>query len=96
MLSAADFPEVFPWMIGRPGHARGSSTRPTMANRIARWEDDGGRTLRSYDLRRPTDETGDADLASDPWVLPLAACAIPALAIATMVVVVASCVAQLR
>lgn len=96
MLSAADFPEVFPWMSGRPEHVRGSSTRPSMAKCIARWEDDGGRTLRSSDVRRAANETRDFDLASDPWVLPLAACAIPALAIATMAVVTASCIAQLR
>jgi hypothetical protein len=83
-------------MAGRPEHVRGSPTRPSMANCIARWEDDGGRALRSNNVRRPPDEIGDSDLASDPWVLPLAACAIPALAAATMAVVTASCIAQLR
>lgn len=96
MLSAADFPEVFPWMAGRPVHVLGSSTRPSMAKCIARWENDGGRTLRSSDVRRPANEPAVPHLEPDPWVLPLAACAIPALAIATMAIVAAACIAQLR
>lgn len=98
MLSAADFPEIFPWMAERSaGQARASSIKPPAPSCIAKWEDDGGQMLRSSRNRQPTSEpVTSTGLAPNPWVLPFAACAIPALTVAAMAIVVASCIAQPR
>ena len=70
MLSAADFPMVFPWMAEQsPGHQRERRLRRPTATCIARWEDDGGRTLNPPSLSRPPGPPVSMDAATVQWVV---------------------------
>ncbi len=81
MLSAADFPDVFPTMAERlPGHARESRIEPA----IARWEDDGGRTSNRASASRPPSREREVSSGLVPWFVPFAVA--PALAVATMAI----------
>ena len=87
MLSAADFPDVFPWMAERlPGDERQTRIELPTASCIARWEDDGGRTLERASGSRPP--TNGREVSSDwvPWFVPFVAFPAPALAVAAMAI----------
>ena len=97
MLSAADFPDVFPWMAERlPGDERETRIEPPTASCIARWEDDGGRTLERASGSRPP--TGGREVPSEwvPWFVPFVAFPAPALAVATVAILNTSWTAPLR
>jgi hypothetical protein len=99
MLSAADFPAVFPWMAERlPRHERKGTIQLPTASCIARWEDDGGRTLNPVSGNRPpTDELRvSRDSVTNLWVVPLVAFTVPALAVATMAILSTSWTSPLR
>jgi hypothetical protein len=68
MMSAADFPEVFPWM-------REPRVKHPTPSCIARWEDDGGRCLEfswghpSAELRNRIPERPEDNPADLRWSL---------------------------
>ena len=79
MISAADFPDVFPYMAGSP--TRGC---------IERWENEGGRALPQPAGGRPrTDEPTAFDGPAECFV-PFLVLAVPALAVATLAIASAS------
>lgn len=70
MLSAADFPMVFPWMTEpSPARERTDGLPLPAAHDIARWEDDGGRTRRASARRRPDGPPAPWDVATAQWAV---------------------------
>ena len=74
MISAADFPDVFPCMAGC----------------VERWENEGGRALPPSAAGRPATVEPPASLSSAQCFVPFLALAVPPLAVAALAIVSAS------
>ena len=97
MLSAADFPDVFPRLAGRPhGHERDTRSDLPSASCLARWEDDGGRTLEHASGSRAPTEGREISGHLVPWFVPFATFPAPAVAVAVIAILNASWTAPPR
>ena len=97
MLSAADFPDVFPWMAERlPGHERDTRSDLPGASCLARWEDDGGRTLEHASGSRAPTEGREISGHLVPWFVPFATFPAPAVAVTVIAILNASWTAPPR
>ena len=82
MISAADFPDVFSCMT-----ERGQQARSPTPGCIARWENEGGRTLPPSAAGRPPGDEPPVSRGSVQGFVPLLALTGPALAVTTLAIV---------